>query len=148
MTLLSEPIDVIESTKTNDFQPLPPGKYPVKISGAQEKQSRNNDTMLEVEFELDGGRRLWNIFNVWHPKEDVKRISREELSSLAKAVGVTGQIRDTEQILNKKIEIQVAIRKDDATKNDIKGYFPLATRSLPASEPQDSSAPTPSSPWD
>tara|TARA_R110002020_G_scaffold49027_4_gene139941 strand:+ start:897 stop:1346 length:450 start_codon:yes stop_codon:yes gene_type:complete len=149
MTLLSEPIDVIANARTNDFQPVKPGKYPVKITGAQEKKSRNEDTMLEVEFELDGGRRLWNIFNLWHPKEDVRRIAKEEFSALANAIGVTGQIRDTEQILNKKIEIQVAIRKDDATKNAVKGFFPLATTgNLPSPSPTDSSAPTPSSPWD
>ena len=43
----------------NDFAPIEPGWYSVRVTATEEKESKKGNPYAEFEFVLDGGRKVW-----------------------------------------------------------------------------------------
>ena len=76
-----------------DFDPVPPGDYPVTIQQAEIKQTKAGDgCYLEVVLLIVGdkyaGRKIWDRFNIKNPSEKAEAIGRGQLAGLGKAVGI------------------------------------------------------------
>ena len=124
---------------TNNFDPIPAGKYLAVIVDSEMKPNRaGTGSYLQLEFEIvEGqykGRKLWTRLNLDHPNATAVRIARAELASICRAVGVLSP-RDSVELHNLPLTIFVRCRKRPDTGeivNEIKGYSPV-TATKPAS---------------
>lgn len=114
------------------FETLPKGRYAARVTGVEKKNTKRNDGyMFECEFSLEGeeakNRKVWANLNVSNPSEVAQRIGREQWNSLCVACGFAiGQVKDTRNLVGKRLVILVDIdkRDDGSTTNKVTGFFP------------------------
>ena len=107
----------------DDFEVLPPGKYPVMIDKVEVRQTKAGtgyyiSLTLTV---LDGtakNRKLFDNINIANPSDKCVEIGLRQLAALGKAVGLQA-ITDTSELLNRYCLAHVKV-KDNA--NDIRTY--------------------------
>ncbi|MCC7407611.1 MAG: DUF669 domain-containing protein, partial [Phycisphaeraceae bacterium] len=78
---------------SQDFEPIPAGKYLATITESQMKPTKNGaGQYLQLSFQiLDGpckGRFVWARLNLQNPNPTTVQIARQELSAICRAVGV------------------------------------------------------------
>lgn len=108
------------------FDPLPIGDYPVIITESSMAPTKaGNGQMLKLKLQVLNGkyqnRILWDQMLMVHPSEAAVKIAKAKLSSICRAVNVLSP-NDSSELHNKPLVARVAIQKDDATRNEIKGY--------------------------
>lgn len=121
--------DASQVAPSGSYDPLPAGKYEVIITDSVMRANRaGTGSYLALTFEiLEGeykGRLAWARLNLDHPKADVVKFARAELSAICRAVGVL-QPRDSEALHSLPLVIRVVCKKRDDTGdivNEIKGY--------------------------
>lgn len=91
--------------------PLPEGTYDVvAVDSEKSELGSGNGHKLTVKFEVASekhkGRYLWENFNLWHQKEQVRKIAAADLSRLMKAVDLE-QITDSSQLHNKPLTVTI-----------------------------------------
>jgi len=159
MAKLKKPINSNDQDDSNDYSPLPAGWYDVEIEQAELRQSNSGDyDAVNVTFLVVGpthaGRLLWNWFNyssdIPENQRDDKmkkaiQIGRSELNRMCRAVGLNGELEDTDDLTGKILKVKVAIDKKDSEKNAVKGYKPSdgAATQGPSSRKTDTGKP----PW-
>ncbi|MGH2272691.1 DUF669 domain-containing protein [Anaerohalosphaeraceae bacterium U12dextr] len=137
-----------EVDSTNDFDPIPAGKYLAMITGSQMKETKNKTgSYLELTFQvLEGeykGRLLWARLSLTHSNEVTAKIARGHLSAICKAVGVLTP-RDSVELHNLPLVINVKVKKrtdNDELTNDIRGFSKQQTAAAPAAVSKPSVAP-------
>lgn len=158
MARLNKPISSNDQDDSTDFNPLPDGWYEAEVEDAELKTSSSGDyTAVNVTFRIIGpthaGRLVWNWFNYDSDTPEPQRsesmakalrIGRAELHRLSRAVGINGDLEDTDDLLNKPLMIKLKVdAKGD--KNDVKGYKP-ASGSRPSPGPS-ATKPAGAPPW-
>jgi hypothetical protein len=137
-----------EVDSTNDFDPIPAGKYLAMITGSQMKETKNKTgSYLELTFQvLEGeykGRLLWARLSLTHSNEVTAKIARGHLSAICKAVGVLTP-KDSVELHNLPLVINVKVKKrtdNDELTNDIRGFSKQQTAAAPAAVSKPSVAP-------
>lgn len=134
---------------SQDFEPIPAGKYLAIISGSEFKDTKKGDgKYLALKFQiLDGphkNRTLFSNLNLDNPNAQAVQIAQGELSAICRAVGVL-KPKDSTELHNLPLLITVRLekRKDNGEdSNTIKGY---AKKEAAAGQPQQAASSTP--PW-
>ncbi len=111
-----------------DFEVLPPGKYPVQVESAEIKQTKaGTGHYIYVTCKiLDGpakGRLLWDRMNIDNPSQVAVGIGQRCLAALGIAIGVQGQMTDTDQLLGGQCMAHVKVKEDQ---NEIRTYSSFA----------------------
>ena len=134
-----------EVEPSQEFQPLPEGKYEAVISDSDVKSTRNGSgRYVQLEFEVVSGehkgRRVWGRYNIENPSADAVRIGRADFSAVCHAVGVLNP-SDTCELHGLPLVLTVKCRKQkdsDELENVIRGY---AARNAAVAAPAAQSAP-------
>jgi hypothetical protein len=125
-----------------DFEVLPPGKYPVLIEKAEVKQTKvgtGNYLALKLSI-LDGpgkNRKLFDNINIANPSTQCVEIGLRCLAALGQAIGLTA-ISDTAQLVNKTCVAHVKVKGNC---NEIRTYSALPQNPNPAPYPGNSGYP-------
>lgn len=141
--------------ETQSFEPVPPGKYLAQIEDAELKNTKSGGAGLNLKFKVatgqHSGRILFDWINLAHPTSTkCVEIGQQQLAGLCKALSVV-TVTNTNELLGKQIGLQVAIDKDDSTRNEVKGYINPNESAPVAAAPVAQPAPAPASggamPW-
>lgn len=121
-------------------EPIPAGVYEAVIVGSESKPMKSGNGMgFDFEFEIISGERKGSKLFSWITFEHrtspkAQQIGREQLSAMCHAVGIA-QLNDTAQLHNLPMLITVAIDRNDATRNVVKGYRARPGAASAAAEP-------------
>ncbi len=121
--------DANQVEPTDDFEPIPAGKYNAVISDSEVKATKaGTGNYLQLAFQvLDGeyrGRMLWSRLNLDNPNPTAVKIAQQELSAICRAVGVLTP-QDSAELHNLPLVVHVRCRKRPDTgdlTNEIRGY--------------------------
>ncbi len=91
--LISHGFDANQVEPTNDFEPIPAGKYVAVITESEMKPTKaGTGSYLQLTFQILEGehknRLLWTRLNLDNPNATAVQIARSELSAICRAVGV------------------------------------------------------------
>lgn len=140
-----------EVEPSQEFQPLPEGKYEVVITDSDVKSTRNGSgRYVQLEFEVVSGehkgRKVWGRYNIENPSADAVRIGRADFSAVCHAVGILNP-SDTCGLHNLPVILTVKCRKQKETgelENVIRGYAARSAAAVaqpaPAAQPQPQAA--------
>ncbi len=128
-----------------DFAPIPPGEYPMMVTGSEMRKTAKGDDMYVMEYTvIDGqyaGRKVFEYLNLYNQNEMARKIARSSLASLCEAVGVPS-INDTAELHDKtfgallKVETSTRDGKEYAS-NKVAKYMPLTNAHVaPPAQPQ------------
>ena len=134
--------DLTSVEATNDFDLIPNGMYPAYIDRAEWKVSKAGAKYLNVMFKLAGekyeGRAVFHMFNLMHPKENVKNIALAELKKLLIASGkekmaFTSEEEVISSVLDCRCMIKLGAQKSEeyGDKNIVKGYESFKPAAMP-----------------
>lgn len=149
MARLHEPFDSANAPPADDFSVIPAGTYVVEVIESEERATENGRMLKLTHKVVEGeyeGRRLWNNLNYIHKSADAQRIAQQQLGALCNAVGLKGEMDDTEELHGVPVLAKVKITKSEkyGEGNGISGYAPYnregkfevkkAERSAPAND--------------
>jgi hypothetical protein len=102
---------------------LPTGSYRVIVKAIELKEDKG---FLLVKFEIISdfkkGKRLVDVFNIFHVKDDVKELAREKLAKLAVAAKLE-DLKNIHELIDKIVEVDVSdYYKNGESKNKIDKY--------------------------
>lgn len=121
-----------EAPGGGSFEPLPPGKYQVKVEAAEARQTQTNKLMfvltLVVTAGTHAGRKVWTNMVLSPENATALSIFFRQMA----AIGADANFFATEpdepticaRIIDKTAVAVVAYRKDDPTRNDVKDLQP------------------------
>lgn len=147
-----ESYEFVEGTN-NEYDLLPDGWYSASIKEVDLRTTKaGNGNYLNVRYDIMGpthaGRVVFGMITVRNPNQTAERIGREQLSSLAAAIGMKEMPHDTDELVGGTLMINVKTRKSEqyGDSNEVKdfkssksGELPKADK--PADKPADNSAP-------
>lgn len=123
MAQFTRPTDLEEIE--DEYQLIPPGDYPVKITGSGVKTTKAGHDAIEIECTIEDGkntgRKVWNMFNINNPSAKAKAIANSQLNKLEKSIGIEG-FNDTDELLGKRFVAEIVVNGEY---NNIKSYKPL-----------------------
>ena len=133
---------------TNDFDPIPAGKYVAVMTASQMKPTKDKaGDYLELTFQvLEGeykGRLLWARLCLTHSNPTTAKIARGHLASICRAVGVLTP-QDSAQLHNLPLVIKVTLKKRDDNGelvNEIKGFLPRQSTTASVASGKPATAP-------
>lgn len=143
--------DANQVEPSNDFDPIPAGKYLAVITESEMKPTKaGTGNFLQLTFQVVEGqfknRLLWARLNLENPNATAVQIARAELSAICRAVGVLAP-NDSVELHNLPLVVHVKCRKRDDTgelTNEIKGY---AKKESPAATATVQSQANSTPPW-
>ena len=114
---------------STSYDAIPPGWYPAVITESEMRETRaGTGQYLALTLELVdcayAGRRVWTNLNLHNPNPKAVEIAQRDLASICRAIGIM-QPRDSEDLHFRKLEVKLAIQKDNADRNECKGYRAL-----------------------
>ena len=122
------------NVKSDSFDALPDGEYPVIVTESKMKETKAGDgAYLQLNLSvLEGpykGKTLFDRLNLKNPNPLVMDIANRQLAGLCKAVNKE-KIRDSGELHNIPVTVKVKFRRgengyDDS--NDVKRYKPYQT---------------------
>jgi hypothetical protein len=119
---------------TNDFEPIPVGTYHAVLMDATTKESKSGHKMLSFKWQIVEGpaknRLLWANMNYFHPDKKTKSIADQQLYRLCSAVGFSGTLMDTGELVGKHCGLVVIIKEGTGgygPRNEIKSYVPYGS---------------------
>ena len=130
MSSLGGTYDASQGEQMSDRSALPAGEYLAAIARSDVSDTKKGDgRKVDLEFEvLDGphrGRRFWSMLNLWNPSPDSVEMAQRELNSICHAVGKL-RVTDTEELHGIPMLVKLGFQKDNAERNEPKGYKPAA----------------------
>lgn len=143
-----------ETVETSGFDPIPNGRYPVLIVGAERKTSKDGRSeFVELTLKVcDGqynGRRIWDRCLIRHPNPQAEGIGRGRLKTLCEAIGIT-KLKDAEELVNYQATAILKVKPHRDTgepQNEVARFVPDgATAPAAAATAPRSAAPAPA-PW-
>jgi len=114
---------------SSNFGAIPEGKYLVHISETEEKISGAGNKYLKLHLQILEGdyknRILWDIVNLWHPKDNVREIAEQTMKSICNAVNVL-KPEHPEELHHKPLRVSVSLEDDSqyGEQNRVKKYLP------------------------
>lgn len=111
----------------NTFDPIPKGRYQVRIEAAEERENSNrNGAYLWVEMTVLGpshqGRKLWAQMTTEHSQsEEAVKIGLGQISAMARSIGRMSWDHERE-IVGSVGECMVGLEKNDPTRNRVMGW--------------------------
>ena len=145
MAILSQ--NVLEDIRTAvPFEPLPKGKYTVKVDATDLKQTKNGTGQyIKIEFVVLGpifqGRKLFANLNIVNDSAESMRIGRQQVKSLMVAGGMSQEqinhFNDTDQLLGLTVNARVEIDEGSGQygpQNRITGYEKAALIATPPAD--------------
>jgi len=116
---------------TNDFSPLPAGKYQSVIKSCEAKVTKaGTGQYLSVGYEITGpthqGRIVFQNLNIRNANPKATEIGLRQLGDVLRAIGLAS-LTDTDQLIGGPIELTLVIRKSDeyGDSNDVKRVAPI-----------------------
>ena len=95
------PFDPSQHKDMQDFSPVPPGKYIVKIASSELKNTTTGGQMMVLNFDIAAGPYTGKGFvtrlNLWNQNPKAVAIAGEELGTISRAAGLT-QVSNSEQL--------------------------------------------------
>ena len=130
MASLGGTYDATQGDQMSDRSALPAGEYLAAIARSDVSDTKKGDgRKVELEFEvLDGphkGRRFWTTLNLWNPSATTVEMAQRELNSICHAAGRL-RVADTEELHGIPMLVKLGFQKDNAERNEPKGYKPAA----------------------
>lgn len=121
----------IEADSGNNFGPLPPGVYSVIIDAAKVETTKAGTGLylgliLSVLDDKYTNRKLFARITLKNPSSIAESIGRQQLGALTHAVGFAAKPSNALEFVDKTLKVRVAIDKNDANENDVKGYLPMS----------------------
>jgi len=118
----------------NNFEPLPRGEYEVWATEAELKHTKaGTGQYIKLRFDvLEGqytGRVLFLNLNIKNPSAKAQEIGLGQLSALCKALGKTGLVDDTSELLNIRVIAHVKVDElgyNGEPENKITHFTPAA----------------------
>ena len=152
MALLDTRINLDDIEASEGYAALPAGTYPAMIADADVKDTKRGDGQyIKVQFNITGathsGRSVFANFNIRNSSQKAEEIGMQQLKQLTSAIGLKGELLDTQQLVGGSCEIAVVVKKSDefGESNEVKRFL-LASDASPVEK--DQAAPsTPKSPW-
>jgi hypothetical protein len=149
-------LDGIEASE--GFTPFPAGTYPAMIADADVKTNKRGDGQyIKVQFNVTGanysGRSVFANFNISHPNPTVEEIGMQQLKQLTSAIGLKGDLLDTQQLVGGSCDIAVIIKesKEYGPRNDVKRFIAstgsVVQGSAPINTHAEHAGEQPKSPW-
>lgn len=129
MNLNFDSTTVVSNEIPSDFGAIPEGKYLVHIAETEEKMSNAGNKYLNLKLQiLDGeykNRYLWDIVNLWHPKDNVRDIASQTMASICRATGIL-KPATSEELHNKPLTASISLETDSqyGDQNRVKKYLP------------------------
>lgn len=133
--------DANQVEPTNDFEPIPAGKYVAVVTESEMKPTKaGTGHYLQLTFQIMEGphanRFLWARLNLDNPNATAVVIAKAELSAICRAVGVMAP-KDSMDLHNLPLVIHVRCKRRDDTgeiTNEIKGYSKKESAPVAAAE--------------
>jgi hypothetical protein len=127
--------DANQVEPSQDFEPIPAGKYPAAIMESEMKPTKaGTGHYLELRLQILGGesngRSLWDRLNLDNPNDQAVQIAQAKLSTICRAVGVLAP-KDSCELHNLPLVIHVKRKKRQDTGeivNEIRGYSKIEPR--------------------
>ncbi len=129
MNLNFDSTQIVSNEIPSDCGALPEGKYLVHIAETEEKISGAGNKYLNLKLQiLDGdykNRFLWDIVNLWHPKDNVRDIASQTMASICRATGVL-KPSTSEELHHKPLTASISLETDSqyGDQNRVKKYLP------------------------
>ena len=103
---------------TGTRKTLPEGRYEVRVSRVEQRESRAGNPYRSVTFEVTKGpsakRLAWANFNLDHPNEKAAQIAGEEWASFCEAAGIEADPSgDGQDAIGKELAIHISHRPGD-----------------------------------
>jgi hypothetical protein len=135
------------NTEAYDFykgpELLQAGNYPVVIEDVVAERAKDPASgLLKITFVVaqghaNAGRKLFYRLNLWNVSEESKATAHKQLKNLCYAVGIQGQLADTDQLKQRTCVVEV---NNDGTYNNIKKVMDAAGN-VPGGAPLQAGAP-------
>tara|TARA_R100000541_G_scaffold46737_1_gene53880 strand:- start:32 stop:496 length:465 start_codon:yes stop_codon:yes gene_type:complete len=152
MALLDTRINLDDIEASEGYEALPAGTYPAMIADADVKDTKRGDGQyINVQFNITGathsGRSVFANFNIRNPVQKAEEIGMQQLKQLTSAIGLKGELLDTQQLVGGSCEIAVVVKKsyEYGESNEVKRFL-LASDASPVEKDQ-ASPNAPKSPW-
>lgn len=116
---------------SNNFKPLPPGKYQALVQEVKQKKSSAGNDMLAVTLAIcDTSRKVYDNILLNHEKAEVVKIGRSRAKSLFLACfgKPTGNLLELQ---GNVVEVRLAVDKRDDSKNTVQSYSALKKETSP-----------------
>jgi len=126
-----------ELPEEEGFSPLPRGEYPAFVDKLEWKTSKAGAEYLSLGFKVFGenyaNRIVFTMFNLFHPKEQVRNIALGQIRTLLVASGFAKDKLNfntkedlAKAVLECRCKIKVSVKEDEyGKKNEVKGYSKL-----------------------
>jgi hypothetical protein len=116
-----------EPAKPFEREPVPPGKYPVRILDAEERSTSKGDgTYIAFALEVSSGpctgRKLWHNITTSNPSDKAVQIGLGQLSALTRSVGMM-KWRSEKELVGRIGDVVVGIDPKDKTRNQVNGWL-------------------------
>jgi hypothetical protein len=130
---LDTPINIADlPVATGDYSLIPDGWYTAHVKSAVIQNTKSGSgEYIKVRFDIVGpthaGRVVFANLNIKNQNPKAEEIGRAQLGQLALAIGLTGKVADTDQLVGGTISIKIATRKQEGydDSNEVKGYKSL-----------------------
>ncbi|HRK69438.1 MAG TPA: DUF669 domain-containing protein [Hyphomonas sp.] len=115
-----------ESTQQRDFGNVPDGIYKLEITASEvsikNENTREQATTVKVTYDIIEpeeykGRKIFNNFNVEHPKAQVQEIGQRQFSCQLRAIEMTESPEDTDELHMIAFMAKIGMGKDSKEKN-------------------------------
>ena len=121
---------------STEFKPIEPGQYPAMIVEAGEKTSlTTGSTYAYVKIEIvDGaykGRKIFDNMFRNSTNEKAVTIAKKKLHAICTSLGIV-ELKDPNAMLYKPLNINVALDRQDPSKNIVMGYGAREQTSSPS----------------
>tara|TARA_R110000744_G_scaffold229404_1_gene347418 strand:- start:1012 stop:1482 length:471 start_codon:yes stop_codon:yes gene_type:complete len=153
MSLLDVKINLDEIPENTGFAPIPAGTYPAMIADAEVKDTKAGDgQFIKVQLNITGanhpGRSVFANFNIRNPNPKAEEIGMQQLKQLTNAIGLAGELLDTQQLVGGSCGIVLAVTKSEqyGDGNEVKRFVSDTGRSQGSANAEPTGS-QPKSPW-
>jgi hypothetical protein len=120
-----------EDYVSDDFELLPAGVYPVKITASELATTKSgNGQLLKLTLQViegpGGGRMVWESLNIIHTNAEAQKIGQRQFAQLRAALGL-GAVSDSEELHDRPLRIRLKIEpgKDGfQPRNRVSAFLP------------------------
>ena len=139
MNLNFDSTSIVSEEVHSDLGALEDGDYLCHIVESDEKISNAGNKYLNLKLQVLEGeyknRYLWDIINLWHPKDNVRDIANQTMAAICRATGVL-KPQTSEELHFKPLKVSVLLEIDSqyGEQNRVKRYKTLNAPSPPQKE--------------
>lgn len=162
MDLTKYNINVNELPESQSFEPIPEGKYTAIVQEVDLKETNDGTgryfkVKLAIHEGQYKGRFVWTNINWINKNKQAEDIGKQQLRIICDAAGISGYLKNTDELCNAIVKINVEIRQEEGydPQNIVKRITPMKdsgprpqpgfkpSQSAPSPQPQPTKAPMP-----